>query len=133
MSKEKGIEISKKYGANPSIQKCFWCGEDKGVVLFGRIRNKNNKDAEAPKHVITDYELCDKCKEYVGDNLMVIEVTDIPNETTNVPVKGDGANEYYPTGRWLCLKGKSKVVENGKVLAHPELFEEIIKKAKENK
>ena len=52
-----GIKLSPKHGANLSVDHCFVCGTDIGVVLFGRIKN----DKEAPKNCCTG-SLCDNCK-----------------------------------------------------------------------
>ena len=50
------IKISPKYGVNPSLINCFFCGESKGIALMGKLKN----DAEAPKECVMDYEPCDK-------------------------------------------------------------------------
>lgn len=36
MSKRKnsGTKLSPKYGVNPTIPVCFWCGEDKNEVII---------------------------------------------------------------------------------------------------
>ena len=55
-----GIPISEKYGVNPSIPLCFYCGEPKNeVALLGRLP----RDREAPHHCLLDMEPCDTCVE----------------------------------------------------------------------
>lgn len=69
------MKLSKKYGVNPSISVCFFCGEDKGLVLGGR----QTKDAELPKKAIYDFEPCDACKKLQEDGVMLIGIrNDIP-------------------------------------------------------
>ena len=35
---ENDILLSPKYGVNPTMPVCFWCGEDRGeIALLGRI------------------------------------------------------------------------------------------------
>ena len=58
----KGIKVSEKYGLNPSICKCFFCGADKGIALLGQIGDRRkHEDIEAPRECIMDYEPCDEC------------------------------------------------------------------------
>lgn len=61
MNLKKGdtVTLSPKYGFNPSINVCFFCGEDKGeLILPGRLEG----DAEAPHRAVYNYEPCEKCK-----------------------------------------------------------------------
>ena len=73
MSKEDSITLSEKHGLNPSIIKCFVCGEDVGIALMGRLKD----DAEAPRECMTG-ELCDKCKELIDKQkgAFILEVSD---------------------------------------------------------
>lgn len=61
----KRIKLSEKYGVNPTIPVCFWCGESKNeIALLGRLGDaRKGEDIEAPKNMVLDYEPCDKCKE----------------------------------------------------------------------
>ena len=68
--RKKNILLSTKHGVNPSLQVCFYCGEDIGVLLLGRLPN----DEKAPRKMCTDIEPCDKCKDKIGDNVILIEV-----------------------------------------------------------
>lgn len=61
------IKLSPKHGLNPSLVKCFWCGEDMGIALCGRLKG----DIEAPRAMITGYEPCDKCREYFSQGILV--------------------------------------------------------------
>lgn len=40
----KGIKISPKYGLNPTIPVCFWCGKQKNeIALMGRMSKKHER------------------------------------------------------------------------------------------
>lgn len=111
---DKGIKLSPKYGLNPCIAQCFFCGEEKGISLLGRIyKIKDNgkpdyrTDVEAPKKAVLDYEPCPKCLEKMQKGLTLIEISYTPVKD-DVPHIGFDQNEtpVYPTGRWLVLVNK---------------------------
>jgi len=66
------IKLSPKFGVNPSIERCFYCGADKGLILFGRLRG----DVEAPKAAAFNYEPCNDCAQYMQQGVILISVTD---------------------------------------------------------
>lgn len=88
------MTVSDKHGLNPSMDICFFCGEPKGIALFGKMKG----DAKAPQSVLLNYEPCDKCKEAMDKGTTIIEVVVQPNG--NMPIQ-DGA---YPTGRWCVMR-----------------------------
>lgn len=106
MSKERrnrnSIKLSPKYGVNPTIPICFWCGEDKNeIALLGRIGDgRKGEDIEAPMHMVLDYNPCDKCVANMALGVTCVEVVDIPPHK-NMPEFVDG---HYPTGRWNVIK-----------------------------
>lgn len=70
------IKISPKHGVNPTIPICFFCGEEKQeIALLGKIGGKS-EDLEAPRHMVLDYEPCDKCKEQMKLGVVLIPVSD---------------------------------------------------------
>lgn len=84
------ILLSKKYGVNPSLMTCFYCGEDSGIALFGHLPN----DAEAPFRAgVIDNVPCSKCKEYMKQGIILISVRN-----------GESGKNPYRTGGWLVLK-----------------------------
>lgn len=88
----RGIRLSKKHGANPTIAICAWCNEPTGeVVLVGQLPG----DAEAPKEMIVSYEPCDKCREKWEQGVACIEVDTVPVNATQPPIR----DNLYPTGR----------------------------------
>lgn len=108
----KGIRISEKYGLNPSITTCFWCGKDVGVALFGRTKG----DVEAPKRICLDLEPCDECQKRFAEGVHFIEVTPDGSRYGNSPkfaFRPEGeAIPMYPTGRFAVVKATA--VKDGK-------------------
>lgn len=124
----RSIKLSEKHGVNPSMQVCFWCGEVIGVALMGRLKG----DVEAPKEVVLDYSLCDKCKEKERTYIHLIEC--IGENNGNPPI----AKDAYPTGRNMWIKDaalQSIITEDSfnaikdkrAALMLPETFEAFIK------
>lgn len=89
--------ISKKHGLNPSMDICFFCGETKGIALFGKMKG----DAEAPRQVLLNYEPCDKCKEAMDKGTTIVEVVTEDNGNRQIV---DGA---YPTSRWCVMRSEA--------------------------
>lgn len=94
------IKVSEKYGVNPTIPVCFFCGEEKNeIALLGKITNKQTKEeVEAPMRMVLDYEPCDKCKEAWSKGVAIIEVTQKDLGRPNI------APNAQPTGRLVVLK-----------------------------
>ena len=73
-----GIRLSPKYGVNPSLSVCFFCGGGKNeIVLPGWLRG----DAEAPRKAVWHKEPCDECKKFMEQGVMLIRVRDEPAST----------------------------------------------------
>lgn len=92
----KGIRLSEKHGVNPTLPKCFWCGEDTGeVALLGRLPD----DAEAPRSCFLSYDRCPACKEMWAKGVVFIEVeTGTFEESRNEIAPG-----ALPTGRHFAI------------------------------
>ena len=102
------IKLSKKYGVNPTLCKCFFCGEDKHIALLGHIGDyRKNEDIEAPKECIMDYEPCDKCQENMSMGVTLIEVSPERPMDNRPPMRAKGDQEVYPLGRWCVMKTES--------------------------
>lgn len=97
-----GLKLSPKYGLNPTVSVCFWCGEEKNeVALLGRIGDgRRGEDIEASMYTVLDYEPCECCKAKMSAGVTVVEATTVPNSSTSVPIQ-DGV---YPTGRFVVLR-----------------------------
>ena len=124
--KDKGIELSPKHGANPSLDMCFWCGKPRGVALIGRIRRKGgdgeaaDNDAEAPREICTSIEPCEDCRRKFATGVHFIEVSPDGSRFGDSPRwalgKDNEGRTVYPTGRWAvvrpqALKGEHKAGE----------------------
>ena len=68
-----GITLSPKYGLNPSMEICTWCGKSLGIILYGMLED----DKEAPKEVCLGH-LCEDCiKEFQETNkVLFFEIND---------------------------------------------------------
>ena len=92
----KSIKISPKYGLNPTIPVCFWCGKQKNeIALMGRMKD----DIEAPKNMVLDYVPCEECQSHMAMGVAVLEASDHPN-TENQPPIQEGV---YPTSRFVVV------------------------------
>lgn len=124
------IKLSPKYGVNPTIPVCFWCGEEKNeVALMGHIGNgKKHEDFEMPMHAVINYEPCEECQKAMAMGVTIMEVTHEPNRVTDVEFQ-DG---IYPTGRWVVMKSEAaqRIFEVSadvkKIFVDVELFSNII-------
>lgn len=102
MSKD-SIKLSKKHGVNPTMCKCFFCGEVKSIALMGHIGDyRKGEDIQAPHECVMDYEPCDKCIENMNKGVTLIEVsTEAPDNRP--PMKAQDGVEVYPLGRWCVI------------------------------
>ena len=100
----KDIKISPKYGVNPTIPVCFFCGEQKNeIALMGKLKG----DIEAPKNMVLDYEPCEHCKEQWDMGVPLIEcVTSsfIDDDRPGISVDPATNELLYPTGRHCVVK-----------------------------
>ena len=92
----KGIKISPKYGVNPTIPVCFWCGKQKNeIALMGRMKG----DIEAPKNMVLDYVPCEECQNHMAMGVAVLEASDHPNTEGQPPMQ----KGVYPTSRFVVV------------------------------
>lgn len=105
MSKD-NIELSPKYGLNPTIPICFFCGEPKPeIAIMGRMRKHDENgrplkgsDIEAPKHMILDYTPCDKCNEIMQKGITLIGVK--PSDGRHLDI----SKGFYPVGNFVTVQ-----------------------------
>ena len=91
-----GIKISPKYGVNPTIPVCFWCGKQKNeIALMGRMKG----DIEAPKNMVLDYVPCEECQSHMAMGVAILEASDHPNTEGQPPMQ----NGVYPTSRFVVV------------------------------
>ena len=92
----KGIKISPKYGVNPTIPVCFWCGKQKNeIALMGRMKG----DIEAPKNMVLDYVPCEECQSHMAMGVAILEASDHPNTEGQPPMQ----KGVYPTSRFVVV------------------------------
>lgn len=111
----KGIRLSDQHGVNPSIDVCFFCGEDKGIVMFGKLKG----DVKAPKRIVSNYTPCPACEEKMAKGTTIIEVT--TSDTGALPIQ-KGA---WPTGRW-CVISHSAADKLFKQHSKTTLLEDVL-------
>lgn len=103
--KEDNIELSPKYGANPSVCHCICCGKEYGVALLGKLKD----DKEAPKDIYSG--LCEDCRGVIDKGgVMFIEVKD-----------GETGDNPYRTGR---VVGVSKEFKERNHVEHSIMYME---------
>lgn len=92
----KSIKISPKYGVNPTIPVCFFCGEEKQeIALLGKLKG----DVEAPHRMCLDYEPCEKCKQIFAQSILLIGVVTSPLPDNRPPIQ----ENLYPTGSYMLV------------------------------
>jgi hypothetical protein len=87
------IRLSPKYGVNPAIPHCFFCGKEKNEIL---LPGKLEGDVEAPKGVVWDKEPCQECDGYMQRGIILISVRDNPTDS-------DRENPHR-TGGWCVVR-----------------------------
>lgn len=125
------LKLSKKYGANPTIPVCYWCGKEKDeIVLLGKI-GKGKEDIEAPKNMVMNYDPCDECQKKMALGVTLIAVTDIPHPEKQFPIQ----EGLYPTGSWSVISEEAAqrifgdvLGGNKKVLVTEESYKELFAK-----
>jgi hypothetical protein len=114
----KGIRISKKYGANPTIPICFWCGNEKNeVALLGQLKD----DKEAPRNCVLDYEPCEECQKNMSLGVTLIGTLRTPINETLPPIKNTEDEVLYPTGQWLVVTKEAAKRYFGEVVTEEEI------------
>lgn len=127
------IRLHSKYGLNPTMPTCFWCGKDKGqIVMLGAAYK-----GEAPRKMVLDYVPCDACHEGMEAGITCMEAS-TPQKTGHPPFAQEGAMSMTsPTGRWVVVKRepfaqlgieeklKAQIMERGKCFLDPETFNQL--------
>lgn len=125
------VKLSPKYGVNPTIPVCFWCGNERNEIAFmGKLGDgRNGEDFEAPRYAVIDYEPCDKCRAAMEAGFTIMEATTSPNPASSVGIQ-DG---IYPTGRFMVITKSSAermfgdiAKANAKAFIDTDLFSRMI-------
>ena len=89
------IRISEKYGVNPSVMTCFFCGKADRIALLGHIRGRTGgEDLEAPRQAVYDQEPCPECKKLMEQGIIIIGVRDGEADEKNP----------YRTGQFIVVR-----------------------------
>lgn len=106
------ITLHPTHGVNPTIGKCFFCGEDTGeLALLGF-----NQGKEAPKYSILSYTPCKPCQDRMTQGITLIECTEWSEQGR--PAIQEGA---YPTGRWWVITEEGAARIFGDTPTYPQV------------
>ena len=93
------ITLHPKFGVNPTIGQCFYCGKDTGEIgLLGR-----NGGKEAPRHTVLSYDPCEECQKNMALGIALIGVREQPVQQGQPPIATSPVN-LYPTGSWAVVR-----------------------------
>lgn len=107
------LKLHPKYGLNPTIPTCFWCGHDRDeLVLLGAAY----KD-EAPRNMVLDYSPCGACRAHWDRGIVLIECSE-RSPDNRPPLQGS-----YPTGRWAVVTDDYM----RRILSPDELVQSVLK------
>ena len=96
----KSIRLHPKFGVNPTVPTCFWCGKDKNeVALLGAAYK-----GEAPHHMVLDYSPCETCRGQMEKGISLIEVSGT-NPDQRPPIHKNP--DLYPTGLFAVVRGEA--------------------------
>lgn len=91
------INLSPKYGINPTVPICFWCNKEKNeIAVLGKLPN----DTKAPDSCLLDYWPCDQCETIMHRGIVLIGTTAQPFADGRPPI----CDNVYPTGNWIVVK-----------------------------
>lgn len=90
----KDLKLSPKHGVNPSVEICYICGKDAGVILFGLLKG----DVEAPRKACINKVPCAECKEWMTKGVICISVN---------PTLSQDKDDPWRSGGWIVLKDEA--------------------------
>lgn len=128
------ITLHPEHGLNPSMVKCFFCGEDKNeIALLGY-----NENQEAPRYIVANYDPCEKCTTAWSKAVIFIEVESFVTIENSAPIgKDDHLNDVFPTGRLVGITEEAtlhilgELPPNNKALLRGEIFKMLFNEALE--
>jgi hypothetical protein len=89
------VKLHPEHGVNPCLDRCFYCGEAKGVALLGLMSRRITGEDKAPHHgLVFDREPCDKCKGFMKQGVIFIGIDEDRTEDQENP---------YRTGEFLVM------------------------------
>ena len=95
------LRLHNKYGVNPTIPTCYFCGKEKNEILLLGAAYKG----KPPMHIgVVDKQPCDECKKLMGMGVLLISVRD-----------GESGDNPYRTGHVAVIKEEAaqKIFKEG--------------------
>lgn len=113
------ILLHPKYGVNPTMTRCFYCGKEDKIILVGNKTSKWKEaglcsaDGEMAKCVgVIDMEPCPECAKYMKDGIILISVRD-----------GESGTNPFRTGGFAVITEDALL----QFLGEGELFHQVLK------
>lgn len=86
-----------------ALIKCWFCGEDKGLIMNSLLTKKNAQQIREAHGKAIDLEPCDNCKKLMEQGVMLFEIVKVPDNPKKLPertgrmcVVRDRAFENFP-------------------------------------
>ena len=74
------IRLNKKYGLNPTMPICLYCGKSKNeIILLGASYKE-----EAPHSMVVDYRPCEECEKKMKSYVALLEANEDKKPTGNI-------------------------------------------------
>ena len=134
------VNISPTHGLNPSLECCFYCGEARGVVVFGRIALRHKKkigeelynrlkgapdDLEAPRDIVIDREPCDTCKSYMEKGVILISVSTALTTDKDNPYRTGGFAVLTEAGVRRCFHDCEQMLKARIAFVEDEIWDQM--------
>lgn len=92
------IRVDPKHGVNPSVEQCFYCLGDKGLILWGELTPEQRKalgtaDGAAPRTICINKEPCTECEAHMARGIILISAAD----------ESMGSQNPHRTGSWVVV------------------------------
>lgn len=106
-----GITLHKKYGVNPTMDRCFFCLEHNNIYLVGSHTQQfkdaglARPDGEMNMDIgVVDMEPCSKCEGYMKQGIILISIRE--PSASELDYKGNLKGKIpnpYRTGGWVVV------------------------------
>lgn len=120
------LRLDEEHCANPSLETCFLCGKDMGVILFGKLTAEQKRvmreagiddpfdPNKAPRQICFGNH-CDECAEHMKNGVICISVDEERSTDPQNP---------YRTGGWCLVRDEAI----SRIVNDHELRDQILKK-----
>lgn len=90
-----------------ALIKCWFCGEDKGLIMNTRLTKKDAQQIRNAHGRAIDLEPCDSCKKLMEQGIMLFEIEKVPDDPKELPertgrlaVVRDNAFDNFPDKKY---------------------------------